>query len=141
MLHQSTLQIELNQLKNHIKKFFHFANLLNMDCKCKNCGCNKTTIEEVIQQMNDPRKPFIEEIISVTERIRHFDPNANDHLFKWHLDEEDRYINSINENDWQFQFDNKLPQPLEPNKIIYIPKGVIHRLIKGTTPLSIYIKE
>jgi hypothetical protein len=111
-----------------------------MGCKCKNCGCNKTTIEEVIQQMDDQSLPFTEEIISESERIRHFDPTAEAHLFKWHLDEEDRWIESLNENDWQFQFDNELPQSTEPNKIIFIPKGMIHRMIKGTTPISVRIK-
>ena len=62
-----------------------------------------------------------------------------------HLPETDLQIHfqlrTLNENDWSFQFDNELPQSIEPGKIIYIPKGVIHRLIKGTSELSIYIKS
>ena len=64
-----------------------------------------------------------------------------EHLYKWHADDEDRYIESLNENDWSFQFDNELPQSLEPGKIIHIPKGLIHRLIKGKSNLSISIKS
>jgi hypothetical protein len=111
-----------------------------MDCKCKNCGCKELTNEQVIQQMDDLTKPFTEDIISDTEKIRHFDPLSKPHLYKWHWDEEDRWIESLNENDWSFQFDNELPQSIEPGKIIFIPKGLIHRIIKGTTPISICIK-
>ena len=42
---------------------------------------------------------------------------------------------------WQFQFDNELPISIEPGKIIQIPTGIIHRLIKGTSELSMSIKS
>ena len=110
-----------------------------MPCKCKDCKCGKLTTEQVIQQMDDQTLPFTEEVIDDTLKIRHFDPSAPIHLYKWHWDEEDRGIEALNENNWLFQFDNELPQILEPGKIVMIPKGAIHRLIKGTTPLSIRI--
>ena len=112
-----------------------------MNCKCKTCKCGKSMTDEIIQQMDDLTKPFTDEIINDNERIRHFDPLAPHHLFKWHWDEEDRWIESLDKNDWQFQFDNELPQPIEPGKIIYIPTGLIHRIIKGTTPISVRIKH
>ena len=111
------------------------------DCKCKSCKCNELTNEQVIQQMEDQTKPFTEEQYSTDITLRHFDPTSPDHLYKWHADEEDRFVESLNENDWQFQFDNELQQLLEPGKIIHIPKGLIHRLIKGTSELSISIKS
>ena len=91
--------------------------------------------------MEDQTKPFTEEQYSTDTVLRHFDQTAPDHLYKWHADEEDRFVESINENDWQFQFDNELPQSIEPGKIIHIPKGLIHRLIKGKSELSISIKS
>ena len=112
-----------------------------MACKCKSCKCKEMTNEQVIQQMEDQTKPFTEEQYSTDTVLRHFDPTAPDHLYKWHADEEDRFIEAIYENDWQFQFDNELPESLEPNKIIMIPKGAMHRLVKGTTPLSISISN
>ena len=117
-----------------------------MSCKCKSCKCGKLTNEEVIQQMDDQRRPFTEEVFTsfgsdAVVKIRHFDKTAPDHLYKWHWDEEDRFIEALYENDWQFQFDNELPESLEPNKIIMIPKGAMHRLVKGTTPLSISISN
>ena len=111
------------------------------DCKCKSCKCNELTNEQVIQQMEDQTKPFTEEQYSTDTVLRHFDPTAPDHLYKWHADREDRFVESLNENDWQFQFDNELPQSIEPGKIIHIPKGLIHRLIKGKSELSISIKS
>ena len=112
-----------------------------MGCGCNNCKCGKNTTEQLIEQIEDQTKPFTEEVYSHNTILRHFDPTAPDHLFKWHADDEDRWVESLNENDWQFQFDDELPQSLEPMKIIQIPKGVIHRLIKGTSPLTISIKS
>lgn len=111
------------------------------DCKCKSCKCNELTNEQVVNQMEDQTKPFTEEQYSTDTVLRHFDKSAPDHLYKWHADDEDRFVESLNENDWQFQFDNELPQSIEPGKIIHIPKGLIHRLIKGTSELSISIKS
>ncbi len=108
---------------------------------CKSCKCGKHANEKVIDQMDDQTKPFTEEVYSPDTLLRHFNVNAPDHLYKWHADDEDRFIESLNENNWLFQFDNELPQSLEPGKIIHIPKGLIHRLIKGDSPLSISIKS
>jgi len=46
----------------------------------------------------------------------------------------------LNKNDWKFQFDNKLPQKLEIDSVIKIKKEEYHRLIKGTSPLSLEIE-
>ena len=108
---------------------------------CKSCKCGKHANEKVINQMDDLAKPFTEEVYSYDTVLRHFDHSAPDHLYKWHADDEDRYVESLHENDWEFQFDNELPQDIPPNKIIYIPKGLIHRLVKGTSELSISIKS
>ena len=112
-----------------------------MSCGCNSCKCGKETNKELIEQIEDQTKPFTQEEYSTDTVLRHFDPTAPNHLYKWHADDEDRWIESLNENDWQFQFDDELPQSLEPMKIIQIPKGVIHRLIKGTSPLTISIKS
>lgn len=114
--------------------------MVKKPCKCKSCKCNKMTNEDVVRQMEDQRRPFTEEFLDKNTVIRHFDPTADDHLFKWHQDPQERIIEVLNENNWKFQFDNKIPQKLEINKIIKIKKGEYHRLIKGTTPLSLKIK-
>ena len=101
---------------------------------CDSCKCGK-------EQIDDQTKPFTEEVYSSDTIIRHFDPTAPHSLYKWHSDNEDRWIESLNENDWSFQFDNELPISIEPGKIIQIPNGIIHRLIKGSSKLSISIKS
>jgi len=102
----------------------------------KDCGCN--SFESLIAKMDDQTLPFSEEIINETLKVRIFDPSYPEHLFKWHWDNEDRFIVPFNETDWKFQFDNELPQPITMEGI-HIPKGVIHRLIKGTTVLRLNI--
>lgn len=84
-------------------------------------------------------KPYIEEKIEESVVIRTFSADIDEMELKWHWDEEDREIEPIGENDWQFQFDNELP--IEINTIIKIPMGQIHRVIKGTTDLKIRIKK
>jgi len=111
--------------------------LAKPDCKCKDCGCGQKLIQEVLEQIEDQRLPYTEEWLDSNTRIRHFDHTMPDHLFKWHYDLEDRVIEPLEETDWQFQFDDQLPIPIEGQ--IFIPKGVYHRLIKGTTPLSLAI--
>lgn len=119
----------------------YVSNKLKERMACKSCKCGKHANEEVINQMDDLTKPFTQEVYSSDTIIRHFDISAPDHLYKWHADDEDRFVESLNENNWLFQFDNELPQSLEPGKIIHIPKGLIHRLIKGDSELSISIKS
>ena len=99
---------------------------------------DRLTDKEVLDMIFDQRKPFTEERYD-GYIIRHFDPSYPEHLYKWHSDEEDRKIIALGENDWRFQYDNKLPIQITTERKIDIPAGVIHRIIKGTTPLSLKI--
>ena len=82
--------------------------------------------------------PF-DEHIEGNVYIRTFSSDVNPGELKWHWDDEDRIIESINETDWMFQFDNQLPIKLEGK--IEIKKGVWHRLIKGNSDVRIKIKK
>jgi hypothetical protein len=82
-------------------------------------------------------KPFIEEKIEESVVLRTFLVNTNPNELFWHWDLEDRWVEAIEPNDWQFQFDNEIP--IEINKQIHIPAGKIHRVIKGSTDLKIKI--
>lgn len=84
-------------------------------------------------------KPFIEENLDESVVIRTFSVNTYDNELYWHWDLEDRWVEPLIENDWQFQFDNELPIMI--NKQIHIPAGKIHRVIKGTTDLKIKITK
>ena len=82
-------------------------------------------------------KPYTEHKVSKSVAIRTFSVNADWSELRWHWDEEDRLVEPLNDNDWQFQFDNELPQKIY-RKII-IPRNVMHRVIPGTTDLIIKI--
>jgi hypothetical protein len=69
--------------------------------------------------------------------IREFDQNVDPEELKWHRDREDRLIESMHSTDWKFQIENKLPEDM--NKAIFIPKGVWHRLIKGSDSIKVKI--
>ena len=70
---------------------------------------------------------------------RVFSKDVDPEELKWHRDEEDRIIVPLNQNDWQFQRDNCLPEPI--NKEIEIKRGEWHRVIKGTTDLEVKINK
>ena len=79
--------------------------------------------------------PFKETKLSDNTFIREFKQNTDSGELCWHRDREDRIIESIGETDWLIQIDNELPK--EINKEVFIPMGVYHRLIKGTSDLKI----
>lgn len=71
--------------------------------------------------------------------IRTFSRNVDSHELKWHRDEEDRVVTPLNENDWMFQRDNQLPEPIRGQ--IRIARGEWHRVIKGTTDLIVRVEK
>ena len=80
--------------------------------------------------------PF-EEITGTDKRIRIFKFDTVSEELKWHRDEDDRYVELIEESDWQFQFDDDLPIKF-PKRLI-IPRMMWHRVIKGEGDLKIAI--
>jgi hypothetical protein len=81
--------------------------------------------------------PFEESKQSENTYIRIFSKDTDEYDLKWHWDEEDRIVQSLEKTDWEFQFDNELP--ISFDKEIFIPKGVIHRIIKGTGDLKLKV--
>ena len=82
-----------------------------------------------------PKLPFNENIKNENESIRVFKSDIEVGSLMWHRDKEDRIIESINETDWLIQIDNELPKRIDGR--IGIPKGIYHRLIKGSGDLNI----
>ena len=85
--------------------------MVDKPCKCQTCKCGKEEWTSIEEKMTDFTRPFTEDFIGKNKIIRKFDPKAEDHLFKWHIDPESRIIKATKENDWkfqkmQFQFDN-----------------------------------
>jgi len=81
--------------------------------------------------------PFEESWISDKISLRTFSPDIIDEELKWHVDMEDRIVEVLNENDWEFQFDNQLP--IRMDGTIEIKMGEWHRIIKGSTHLNVKI--
>jgi hypothetical protein len=79
--------------------------------------------------------PFKEEKLEGNIFIREFSQDADSSDFLWHRDKEDRIIEPIEEIDWLFQLDDKLPQKIEGQ--IFIPKEIFHRIIKGSGDLKL----
>jgi hypothetical protein len=71
--------------------------------------------------------------------VRTFSQDVDPDELKWHRDEEDRTVTPLNCNDWMFQRDDQLPEPMD--KEITISRGEWHRVIKGTTDLVVRIKK
>ena len=87
----------------------------------------------------DTGRPYIDSEITEEYIIREFDESIDPVELLWHRDDEDRFIEPINPNDWLVQFENELPISID--KPIFIPRHTWHRTIKGSGPLVIKIKK
>ena len=81
--------------------------------------------------------------LKVTENyiIREFNENVDPIELLWHRDLQDRTVEVLEGEGWQFQKDNELPVELKEGVRIFIPKMEWHRVIKGNTTLKIKIYE
>ena len=69
--------------------------------------------------------------------IREFDESIDPVELMWHRDNEDRVVSPVNKTDWKFQIENELPKEIQGE--IFIPKGIWHRIIKGTGSVKVKI--
>jgi hypothetical protein len=81
--------------------------------------------------------PFKEKKIENNVSVRTFTEDVDSHELKWHIDLQDRTVIPLNKNNWLFQRDNQLPQPIDKN--IDIKANEWHRIIKGTGDLIIKV--
>lgn len=109
---------------------------------CHKCGYDTTLNDFDIDALDTWKKnnklPFKESVLG-GKFIRVFSEDTDEAEFMWHMDKEDRLIKSLTKTNWLIQLDNQLPQPLTEE--IFIPKGVYHRLLKGTGDLTIELKK
>lgn len=73
--------------------------------------------------------------------IRNFGVRLSGNELVWHRDKKDRIVEVLEGENWRFQYDNSLPFELKIGDIICVPAETYHRLLKGTTALSLKIKE
>lgn len=121
-------------IKDEIKQFLKDG-LMVSDIK----GIVVFIDERPLYNIDEEKLPFKEKK-SKNTRIREFSQDVNSGELKWHVDEEDRMVKSLHETDWMVQIDDQLPQKLNENKEIFIPKGVYHRVIKGTGNLKVKVR-
>lgn len=84
---------------------------------------------------------YSQENITVNKFKRVFSQDVPEKELVWHRDKENRLVEVLEDTDWYFQMDNKLPTPLKKGVKFDIPKETFHRVIKGTTDLVILIEE
>jgi hypothetical protein len=83
--------------------------------------------------------PFEEREKSSSHSVRVFKSDTDQDELKWHRDREDRIVEAVGNTDWMIQLDNELPKPIEG--LVKIPRGVWHRVIKGTGDLTVRIDK
>ena len=81
--------------------------------------------------------PYTDIETTDTYIIREFNENIDPIELMWHMDNEPRTIEILEDTNWQIQLDNNLPTSLKEH--IFIPKHHYHRLIKGDGILLIKI--
>jgi hypothetical protein len=87
------------------------------------------------------KKPYAEVHVKYNQCIRVFRTDLPDEELVWHRDREDRTVEVLVESDWKLQIEDSLPVTLEKCKKYFIPKGIYHRVVKGTTDLIVKITK
>lgn len=80
-------------------------------------------------------------VVPYTEEkgIRTFLSGVDEKDLVWHRDIEDRYVEVLEGDGWQFQYDDCLPFSITSGDRFTIKKMEYHRLIKGDGDLTIRI--
>ena len=73
--------------------------------------------------------------------IRLFSSEVDSEELVWHRDKENRKVEVLEGEGWQFQFNGSLPFELTEGRKFSIPKDMYHRVIKGKTKLVLKIKK
>lgn len=73
--------------------------------------------------------------------IREFDISKPQDEYVWHRDVENRIVEILEGQGWQFQFEECLPFLLVKGMKFKVPSMEYHRLIKGATPLKVRIQK
>ena len=84
-------------------------------------------------------RPYQEQITETNIVIREFSSDIDPMSLIWHEDQEDRIIEVLVGNGWRFQYDEDLPFEMITGDRFEIPRGYLHRVIKGNGTLKIKI--
>lgn len=86
-------------------------------------------------------KPYLDLTLSPSEWIRIFDHRTDSEEYVWHRDKQDREVTVLFGDGWEFQYDNEMPIAINRHDALFIGQMTYHRLIRGSTPLILLIKE
>ena len=73
--------------------------------------------------------------------LRTFSKDVLSEELIWHRDHNDRIVEVLEGENWEIQFENKLPQTLKVGEEYVIPAYTYHRIKRGTTDLVVRIQE
>ena len=73
--------------------------------------------------------------------FKEFNLNDDDEELEYHLDNTSRFVKVLNSSGWMFQFQNCEAQKMTKGMVIHISKKIKHKMIKGTTNLSVQVLE
>ena len=85
--------------------------------------------------------PFDQIRISKDSFIRKFSSQIECDELYWHKDKCNRVIKVISGEGWMYQEENAIPVEIFPGSTFSIKKGTWHRVIRGSSDLSVLIKE
>ena len=97
--------------------------------------------KEYLEKKQADNMPFSQEQIDESTFIREFSQDIDSEELIWHMDRKDRTVTILESSGWEFQMDNELPKILKEGDVLFIPKYIYHRVIKGSGKLIVEIKE
>lgn len=143
-----TIHVKSRKMIKLLKQMFPFlteatfygGSTSTLDNYEQNLNWEKQYLNRKVKDEDDNELPFLQEEKNGI-KTRLFKESTDNHELKWHFDKKDRKVKVVKSNDWELQMDNQLPIKLNEGDVITIPKGIYHRVIKGTGDLIVKIKE
>ena len=86
-------------------------------------------------------KPYNQKNLNNGVFLRTFSKDLLSEELVWHRDANDRIVEVLEGENWEIQFENKLPQSLNVGEQYVIPAYTYHRIKRGTTDLKVIIQE
>jgi len=85
--------------------------------------------------------PYEEKYLNNGVFLRIFKKDVLSEELVWHRDKSNRIVEVLEGDNWEIQFDNSLPKPLNIGERYAIPAYTFHRIKRGTSDLKVKIEE
>ena len=86
-------------------------------------------------------KPYEDQELNNWSFIRIFKHDVLNEELVWHRDKNGRFIEILEGDGWEIQFEDKLPNKLQKGDGFFIPAKTYHRIKRGNTDLKIRVEE